>query len=299
MDRNIINKVIIGFVVYSLLLLFIGRNLSFIPQIKFGGAKVTQATAVDDIRKNVLEKFLKTQKGSYSVYYKNLTTGESFGVEENTVRTAASLNKLPIVAYLYNQAARNRQDLEDEIVVQEDDIQDYGTGSIRYAGPGGSYSLKTLTKLAMEQSDNTAAHVLGLRLGTENIQEYAKSLGMDATDMENNKTSAADMGKVLEALWYGKVTKKALKLELLGFMKDTDFEDRLARNIPKNVSVYHKAADGVGFVHDAGIIDPSAGSGQVKGDPFVLVVMTSEIGDQEKAKAQIGKIAEFIYKNQN
>jgi rRNA processing protein Gar1 len=74
-------------------------------------------------------------------------------------------------------------------------------------------------------------------------------------------------------------------------MKDTDFEDRLARNIPKNVAVYHKAADGVGFVHDAGIIDDGK-------NPFVLVVMTSEIGDPEKAKSQIGKIAEFIYKNQ-
>ena len=108
--------------------------------------------------------------------------------------------------------------------------------------------------------------------------------------MEGNKTSAADMGKILEGIWYGKVTKKALKLELLDFMKDTDFEDRLARYI-KTATVYHKAADGVGFVHDAGIIDDGK-------NPFVLVVLTSEIGDPEKAKAQIGKIAEFIYKNQ-
>ncbi len=271
------------FIIFSLLLLFIGRQLSFIPQISFGTAKESS----QDLRKDVLEKFLKGEKGSYSIYFKDLKTGDEFGIDENKVLTGASLNKLPLVAYLYNQAARGKQNLEDKIVIQKEDIQDYGTGSLRYAAPGGSYSLKTLTKLSLEQSDNTAAHVLGIRLDLKNVQAYIKSLGLVSTDMVNNKTSAHDMGKLLELIYNRKITNSALTPELFDFMKDTDFEDRIPRDIPKNIPIYHKVGDGIGFIHDAGIIEAK--------NPFVLAILTSDIQDENEAKKTIGKIAKFIF----
>ena len=286
MDRKVIKNFLILVFVYSLILLFIGRQLTFLPQIQLGAERLKTS----DLRKNVLEKFLKEEKGSYSIYYKDLNTGEEFGIDENKVQTGASLNKLPIVAFLYSEAGKGKQDLEDQIVVQKADIQDYGTGSIRYKGAGKSYSLKTLTKLALEQSDNTAAYVLALRLGRDKIQEYARSMGLVATNMENNQTSAKDMGIILDAIWSGKVTNTALKLELMDFMRNTDFEDRLARNI-KNAKIYHKAADGTGFVHDVGIIEDGKRI-------FILSVLASEVTNVEKTKETIGKMASFIYKQQ-
>src|SRR3989344_4086989 len=101
MNKEILRNIIIVFLAYSVALLFIGRQLVFIPQIKLGGNNATEAGP--NLRKSVLEKFLSEEKGSYSIYYKNLTTGEEFGIDENKVTTAASLNKLPIVALLYNQ----------------------------------------------------------------------------------------------------------------------------------------------------------------------------------------------------
>lgn len=282
--KNIIRNIIIGFIVYSVVLLFIGRNLAFLPEFKAEPPK----PKAEDIRKNVLEKFLKAENKSYSIYYKDLKTGDEFGIDENKVLTAASINKLPIVAYLYNKAAKKGIDLQDQITIQEEDVQDYGTGSIRYQEPGASYSLKTLTKLALEQSDNTAAFVLGVRLDKNNIQKYMESLGLKATKMEENETSAYEMGQLLEMIYNKKITNSALTAELLDFMKDTDFEDRLARDLPKNVKVYHKAADGVGFVHDVGIIDDGKNA-------YVLAVMTSEVKNVEESKATIGKVAKFIY----
>ena len=278
-----IGKTIIAFVVYSIALLFIGRSLVFLPQVNFSSPEQKAA----DLRKRVLEKFLKSEKGSYSIYYKNLKTGQEFGIDENKVLTGASLNKLPLIAYLYSQAGKGKVNLEDKIVIQKDDVQDYGTGSLRYADPGGSYSLKTLTKLALEQSDNTAAHVLGIRLDLAKVQVYSKSLGLVATNMANNKISARDIGRILDLIYTRKITSDPLTRELLDFMRDTDFEDRLTRNIPKDIPVYHKAADGTGFVHDVGIIDG--------GNPFILAVLTSDIQDAEYSKETIGKIAYFIY----
>jgi len=285
MDRGLLRNVLIIFLLYSLTLLFIGSQLSFIPKVNFGSAKRVHAA---DIRKSVLEKFLKEEKGSYSIYYKDLKTGEEFGIDENKVHTAASLNKLPIVAYLYNQASRGKLDLEDRVTVQEKDVQDYGTGSIRYEAPGGSYSLKNLTKLALEQSDNTAAYVLGVKLGVDNVQEYIRGLGLVATHMNNNETTAKEMGILYDLLNSRKVANEALTRELLDFSRDTDFEDRIARDLPNDAIVYHKAADGVGFVHDAGII--SSGTNK-----FILTILTSDIKNEEEVKNTMGKIAKFIY----
>ncbi len=241
MDRNTLKNFIIIIVVYTLFVLFIGRQLTFIPQIKLA----RPAPKISTAQKETIQKLLKSTPGSYSIYYKDLNSGNEFGIDEHKLLTAASVNKLPIAAYLYSLAYRGKINLEDTVVVQKDDIQDYGTGSLRYQKPGGTYSLKDLAKLAIEQSDNTAAHVLGVRLDEANVQKYINGLGLVQTNMVNNKTSAADMGKLLELIYTKKIAGPSLTLELLDFTKDTDFEDRLARDIPKNVVVYHKAGDGV------------------------------------------------------
>ena len=109
-----VKKLAIALVVYSVILLFVGRQLSFLPQIKFDSSKTTE-----DIRKNVLGKFLKGEEGTYSIYYKDLKTGEKFGIDENKVVTAASLNKVLIISYLYSLAKDKKIDLEDKITIQK------------------------------------------------------------------------------------------------------------------------------------------------------------------------------------
>src|SRR3972149_11888204 len=200
-----IKKIIIAFVVYSIILLFVGRQLSFLPQIRFGDVRLTTS----DLRKNVLQKFLKEEEGFYSIYYKDLKTGQEFGINENKVLTGASLNKLLIISYLYNLARDKKINLEDKITIQKKDIQDYGTGSLRYGNEGKPHSLKTLTELSLEQSDNTAAHVLSVKLREDKIQDYGKKLGLLSTNMADNKTTAHDMGRILELIYSGEITSEA------------------------------------------------------------------------------------------
>jgi beta-lactamase class A len=276
---------LIIFLFYSFFLLIIGRNLLFIPQISIGGDKKIKDT--ETIRQDVLD-LLKSKKGEFNVCYTDLVTGESFGVHPDTVLTGASLNKLPIVGYLYSLAAKKEIDLQETIVIQQSDIQDYGTGIIRYADPGQTYTLQYLAQLSLQKSDNTAAHVLEIRLGEDNVQSYASQIGMYATNMIENDTSCRDMETFFKALYGNKITSPSLTKEVLGYMEDTDFEDRLPRFLPKSMHVYHKTGDGVNFVHDAGIIS----NGKT---PFIVVVTSSNITDENQAKETIGQIARTIY----
>lgn len=273
------------FLFYSFFLIILGRNLTFIPAINVGQAsKIKEPEAIRD----ELVEYLKAQKGDFSVYYEDLVTGDNFSIHGNTVLTAASLNKLPVVGYLYHLAAKKEIDLQDTIVIQESDIQDYGTGSIRYQKPGQQYTLQSLARLALNQSDNTAAHVLNIRLGEDNIQAYAYQIGMGSTNMIDNDTSARDIGKFFQMLYQNKITSKALTSEMLEYLENTEFEDRIVPLLPKNIHVYHKTGDGVNFIHDGGIIS----NGKT---PFILVVMSSNITDEKLTKATISKIAQIVF----
>lgn len=281
---------LIPFIIYTILILLIGRSLTFLPRVDLR----SEDKKTDALRRKV-EEFIKDREGEYSIYYKDLKTEKEFGIDSDKVLTGGSLNKLLIISYLYNQAAKKKINLEERVALQKEDIQDYGTGSLRYQKPGTLYTLKTLTKLSLKQSDNTAAHLLAVKLEIPNIQKYAQRLGLFSTDMQSNKTTARDMGRILERIYMKKITSPPLTRELLDFMKDTDFEDRLARNFRGEVTVYHKAADIANMVHDVGIIDSTTVSGQGNGNPFILVILTLDVTNEEEVKKTIGELAKTIY----
>ncbi|RJQ38459.1 serine hydrolase [Candidatus Microgenomates bacterium] len=270
---------------FIFIILLIGRNLSFLP--KFNLAFNNQ-NETEEIR-NKVKKIIAKQKGSYSVYYADLKNpNSSFGIDEKQMHTGASINKLPIVAVLYFLDNKKETDLDEKIILQKEDIQDYGTGSLRYQKPGGSYSLRTLAKLSLKQSDNTASYIIATKIGVGKIQKIINEWGLSQTDMADNKTTVLDEQVLLKKIYEGKITNKANTQELLGFIKDTDIEDRIPLLLDKKTVVFHKTGDAIGNIHDVGIIEKD-------GISFYLGVMTSDIGDKEnETKKVIAEIAKTI-----
>lgn len=277
-------KRILLFIIYVTIALLVGRQLTFLPEFDFSDKK----HPTDSLKKETKE-IIARQRGSYSVYYVNLNTGNGFGINENQIYTAASVNKVPIIATLYYLAGKGKIDLNEKIAIQENDIQDYGTGILRYEKPGSIYSLKTLAKLSLEKSDNTAAHIIAGKIGMDNIQKTINTWGLTQTNMANNTTSLSDMYILFNKIYKNKITNSSLSKEMLDFLKDTDFEDRLSALLPDNVSVYHKTGDAVGGIHDIGIIEKNNIS-------FFVGILTSDIGNTEnETKKSIAEIAQKIY----
>ena len=273
-------------IIFTLVVLLIGRSLTFLPRLMLFSNLKTEASAL----KNQIKEFIGKQKGNYSVYFSDLDiTNLSFGLNEHEVYIAASLNKLPIITVLYYLAGKGKLDLNEKVTVQKDDIQDYGTGIIRYQKPGEVYSFKTLAKLSLQKSDNTAAHVLAKKIGTEKVQKTIESFGLTQTDMVNNQTSLFDMYILFKKIYKGETTNPSLTKELLGFLRDTDIEDRLPKLLPKNAMVYHKTGDAIGNIHDVGIVEQD-------GTAFFVGIMTTDIGEkEEETKKTIAKIAKKIF----
>ena len=99
------------------------------------------------------------------------------------------------------------------------------------------------------------------------------------------------MALLFEKIYKNEITNAANTKELLEFMTETRFEDRLPKSLPSRTKVYHKTGDGEGFVHDLGIIETEKGA-------YFLGVMTSDIGDQEEqTKKTIAEISKKVFES--
>ena len=226
---------------------------------------------------------------NYSIYVVDFKSKFSMGINESTIYSAASVNKVPILAVLYAEAEKGNVDFDRVITLQEQDRQDYGTGSIRYDPAGTTYSVKTLARLMIQQSDNTAAYLLANYIvGLDTVQTYVNSWGMMQTDMVNNKTSNTDMEILFRKIVDKKIVGHALSPELLDLLKDSDFEDRLPALLPKDVIVYHKIGTGVGSVHDVGIVSGSNVT-------YYIGIFTSDITDEEQSSVLLSQVSKKIY----
>lgn len=281
--QNYYRRRIAIFIVFAVFFIFLGRNLSFIPKINLYDNQTAKL-------KNETQNIIKNKSGLYSVYYKDLRTGSSFGISQNQIETGASVSKIPIAAALYSLASRGKINLDEKVTIGKDDVQDYGTGVIRYQTLPVTYSLRDLTRLMLNQSDNTAAHVLNVRIGDDVLQKTVNSWGMSQTDIVNNKTSVYDIEIIMGKIYNGQIANPALTKELLGFMTDTENENRLPKNLPKNTTIYHKIGDALGFAHDVGIIQTP------NGKVYFLGVMTSDISDNlQKTNDTIAEVSKKIY----
>ncbi len=260
-------------------------------------AKEQQSSILDFLHQqkdpDKLKAEIKKQIGdaweNYSVYVVDFNSPFVMAINESTIFTAASVNKVPILAALYAEAQKGTVDLNSVVTLQMQDIQDYGTGSIRYDPPGTTYTVKTLARLMMQKSDNTAAYLLGnYTLGLDVVQKYVNGWGMTQTDMVNNQTSNRDMAILFRLIMDKKITSPALSDEMLGFLKDSDFEDRLPSLLPKGTTVYHKIGTGTGTVHDVGVV--------VHGNTeYYIGIFTSDITDEEQASTLAAKVSKTTY----
>lgn len=288
--------VVLGAIILLVRLVGQKRNASIISPIPDENSEPSSILSVLFIKKKSpeslrtkIQETVNNRWRNYSVYVKDFNSDFVMGINETVIFTAASVNKVPIITALYYYAGKGEIDLDKQVTIQAADIQDFGTGSIRYDPPGSTYSIKTLAKLAVEQSDNTAAYVLGnYTVGLEKVQALMNQWGLTQTDMENNKTSNRDIAVLFEKMYKGGITNAASTQEMLAFFKDTDFEDRLPALLPKNTSVYHKIGNEIAIMHDAGIVTDGKTT-------YYIGVLTSDITDEEETAKIIAEISKITY----
>lgn len=189
-------------------------------------------------------------EGSYGVYVYRFSDSQEYGLNQDQVFTAASLDKLPVMLALYQEAEAGRVELNEAL-----------QGHALRMG---------------KSSDNEAKAALVELLGEDKIQETIDDLGMEKTSFSNNQTTPADIGLFFRQLYQGGVISDEHRDEILQFLTETDFEDRIPAGVSEGVRVAHKVGTEEGSFSDAGIVFAD--------EPYTLVIMSDDALGAEAAK---------------
>lgn len=238
---------------------------------------------------NELEKELRAYiagfKGQYGIYYINLISGEEFGINDTDEYIAASTVKIPLNLFLYKKIKEGSVNPDDTMTYLESDYEG-GTGSIQYKSFGTKYTIRELSKLSIEVSDNVATNMLLRLLGRENLKAYMRSLGGIVVDDEKNISCPRDMALYMKKVYEFCEEDSELGRELMGFFENTVFNDRIPKLLPENIKVAHKIGTQVAALHDVGIVYASR--------PYILAVMSKGI-DESQGNDVIANISKKVY----
>lgn len=242
-----------------------------------------------------LSQYIQGQGGRIGVYFCDIRSGASFGINEREPITAASSIKAPIVLYLLQQVADGKLSLEDMVVYQAATDYSDGAGVIQFFTQDGTrYSLGVLANLAISVSDNIAWKMLLRHLGKENIAAYFRSLGGETVYPGGaNVSTARDLGIYLQAILDFAAAHPDLGNSLLAHMSHTIFdEEGIPPGVPDHVQVAHKVGTVTGVANDIGIVF-------LADRPYILCVMTEGVGQSvDDGFAVIAEISRRVYRFQ-
>lgn len=275
-----------------------------VPAATVDAAARAQAFAA---AKSEFETLVKTYKGRYALYYRNLVNNETYAYNATQPFVAASSIKLGINTYLYTQIEAGKISATEMLAYDSRPYPtgDYeaGTGTIQGQPNGTKYSVRDTSGLSIRISDNCGTNMVIRKLGgidTVNgylsgisaVVDYRKSVSYknysNTSVSGRHRTSATDLGLHAVNL-YGLYRKnQALYGTLIDDLKKTEFDFGIQKGIPAGIGVAHKIGTNGTYntENDVGIVFAP--------EPFVLAVM-SESSNAGTAHQFQAKAAQIFY----
>lgn len=232
-----------------------------------------------------LQIFLKGIDGKYGIYFLSLKDGSEFGINHKEKFTAASTIKIPINLYLFKKIKGGSVNPKDRLTYKRVDYET-GTGIIQKSTFGKTYTIRELSRLSIEVSDNVATNMLLRLLGIDNVKSYMRQLGGTVVVGGENVTCPYDMGIYMRKVYNFYNEDRVLGKELMGYFLNTSSSDRIPALLPKSVKVAHKIGNQVNTMNDVGVV--------FSREPYIISILSKDVNEAE-AVGVIAKISKKVY----
>ncbi len=235
--------------------------------------------------------------GRVGVYVRDLETGAAFSLRGDEVFPAASTIKLAILLELYRQAqgGTGQAGLGDAYLVQPGDLA-ADSALLGNLSAGTRLTNRDLALFTIVVSDNSASNLLMDRVGMARVNATLEGLGLQKTRLRRkmmdlqavkegreNHATPRELAELLGAIHQGPLLNPASRTDLLGLLR-TPKEGYLTRLLPEDLTVANKPGSLPGVRNDVGLLT-------LRGQSFVIAVMTSHLRDERQGEAAIARIA--------
>ncbi len=262
---------------------------------------------VDGLRERVQNEVnLQLDKGSakvISVYYRDLTNDDLFGINESELFSPASLLKVPLMITILKYAESNASILQQTVeynqpveLLHKKNPEGITANSVLITGR--SYTIDQLLEIMIEVSDNEATILLLQYI--DNVapgfrQTVEKDLKMIAPAQANHLddyVSVKRYSSFFRTLFNASYLSEEMSNKALNILSRTGFGNGIRQAVPKQIVVCQKYGhrqldkDHHQYHHFAIVYHPKK--------PFLLGVMTKG-ASPEKLQSAIAAIAGKIY----
>jgi beta-lactamase class A len=260
------------------------RSIAAISRVQ-NIANINNDMQLDALKKDI-ENYINNFEGRYGIYYINLVDNGEFGINDKDEYIAASTVKIPINLYLYNKIKDGSINPDGTMPYLKEDYEG-GTGKLQFDKIGNRYTVRELSRLSIELSDNVATNILLRLLGRYNVKKFMRDLGGIVVSDERNISCPRDMALYMEQLYIFCKSSGDIGKELMGYFQNTVFMDRIPKLLPRSVKIAHKTGNQTDAYHDVGIVFAKK--------PYVIAIMSEDIENQEEAYNVIAKISKKVY----
>ena len=204
--------------------------------------------------------------GHTGFYYKNLVTGMTWGVRDSKVFGAASVIKLPLYLLVLQHALEGKLHMEDKLLITQQDKVPI-CGALTLFTDDIEMDIRTLCKLMISISDNTATNRLIDHLGIPAIQEGFKAFGLEKTMIRRklfdsvssragiqNTICPQEIGELLEKLYRQEILSPAYCEEAIDTLLLQQVDHKLNGKICGEVNIAHKTGEDDNLSNDVGIV---------------------------------------------
>lgn len=229
-----------------------------------------------------LENLLSDEQGQYAVYVSFPAHPDQipFIYQSKPMRSASMIKVFILAAAL--EAVKYDQLTLDQKVILESSMKVGGAGQLSGWADGTSIDLRTLLKLMITESDNTATNMVIDLVGMDNINQYIAAHGYVDTKLQRkmmdleaqkmgheNYTSVKDLG-----IYFSRVcTHQCIDEQYDEIMRQLLLQQTDTECFPSalpSATIAHKTGELTGLYDDGGIIYTSHGN-------YVLCIMNDDI----------------------
>ncbi len=204
--------------------------------------------------------------GHTGFYYLNLATGVEYGVREDEIFGAASVIKLPLYMHVLAECSEGRMSMDENLTITAEDKVPI-CGALTLFTADVDADVRTLCKLMISISDNTATNKLIDYSTIPGAQEGFRRLGLEKTQLTRklfdraasraglrNVICPKEIGHLLATLYRGEFVSEAVSKEAIDTLLLQQVDHKLNGRICGEVPIAHKTGEDDCLSNDVGIV---------------------------------------------
>lgn len=281
--------------------LFLNRRL-LTPTIQKTHSEVTtmyHTSEMTSLKNELLTLMKQYPKIHPAVYVWEYENGKYLEINADEQFSAASIIKLPILVRLFKSIELNQMTIYDEMVLT-DYYKASGSGNLQYMKSGKKFSLDSLAKTMIQDSDNSATNMIMSKIGgMDDINIGLRDWGISKTYVRTwlpdlngtNKTTANDMAKILYNLDNPGFLNINSREYIIDYMSHVKNNKLIAAGLGEGAMLVHKTGDIGSMLGDAGIVFAP------NGQKYIVVILANRPYNSPEGKEFIVKASNLIYKS--